>query len=67
MITPGEYRRHAVECRQMAARSPNARVKSTLIDIARMWDRLAIEAEHCNKTNARLLYSITPEPPRNGR
>jgi len=32
-----------------------------------MWDRLAIEAEHCNKTNARLLYSITPEPPRNGR
>jgi hypothetical protein len=69
MITPVECRLHAVECRQMADRAPNSRVQSILIDMARMWDRLAIEAEHSNKnkTNARLLRPITPEAPRNGR
>jgi hypothetical protein len=28
----------------MADRAPNSRVQSILIDMARMWDRLAIEA-----------------------
>jgi hypothetical protein len=67
MITPVVCRQHAIECRQMADRAPNSRVQSILIDMARMWDRLAIEAEHCNKTNARSLHPITPEVPRNGR
>jgi hypothetical protein len=44
MITPVVCRQHAIECRQMADRAPNSRVQSILIDMARMWDRLAIEA-----------------------
>jgi hypothetical protein len=47
----------------MADRAPNSRVQSILIDMARMWDRLAIEAEHSNKM---MLQPITPEAPRNG-
>ncbi len=66
MITPVECRRHAIECRQMAARAPNPRVQSILIDMARMWDRLAIEAEYSNKTNAPPLHPIASEAPPNG-
>ncbi len=51
----------------MADRAPNSRVHSILIDMARMWDRLAIEAEHSNKMNVRLLQPITPEASRNDR
>jgi hypothetical protein len=36
---------HAAECRRMARRAPNSRVQVILMDIARTWDRLAIEAE----------------------
>jgi hypothetical protein len=60
MITPVECREHAVECRQIAGRAPNSRVQSILIDMARMWDRLAIEAEH-SQGNAGLLRLITPQ------
>jgi len=67
MITPVECRQHAVECRLMADRAPNSRVQAILIDMARMWDRLAIEAEHSNKMNVRLLQPITPEASRNDR
>ena len=66
MISPVVCRQHAVECRQMADRAPNSRVQSILIDMARMWDRLAIEAEHPTNKNARLLQPITPEASRNG-
>jgi hypothetical protein len=60
MIAPEVCRQHAIECRQMADHAPNSRVQSILIDMARIWDRLAIEAEHSNKTNARWLHPITP-------
>jgi hypothetical protein len=46
MITPVECREHAAECRQMAQRAPRLRVRTILIDIARTWERLALEAEH---------------------
>jgi ABC-type transport system involved in Fe-S cluster assembly fused permease/ATPase subunit len=50
----------------MAARAPNSRVQSILIDMARMWDRLAIEAEYSNEPNARPLHPIISETPPNG-
>jgi hypothetical protein len=34
--------------------------------MARMWDRLAIETEYSNQTNARPLHRITSETPPNG-
>ena len=63
MITPIECRDHAGDCRQMAARAPNSRVQSILIDMARMWDRLAIEADHSNKMNKVSSFPIRPEMP----
>ena len=63
MITLIEYRDHAGDCRQMAARAPNSRVQSILIDMARMWDRLAIEADHSNKMNTASSFPIRPEMP----
>ena len=46
MISAGECREHAVECRQMSERAPNLRVRDILIDMARAWERLALETEH---------------------
>jgi hypothetical protein len=46
MISATECREHAAECRQMADREHTARVQSILIDMARTWERLALEAEH---------------------
>jgi hypothetical protein len=44
MITFAECKQHAVECRQMAARASNPTVQAILIDMARTWDRLALQA-----------------------
>src|SRR5947207_7921906 len=46
MIDVTECRELATECRQMADRAQTFRVRSILIDIARTWDRLALELEH---------------------
>jgi hypothetical protein len=46
MITPVECRERAAECRQITERALSLRVRDILIDIARTWERLAIEAEH---------------------
>ena len=46
MISAAECREHAVECRQMSERAPNLRVRDILIDMARTWERLALETEH---------------------
>jgi hypothetical protein len=46
MITPGECAERAAECRQMAQRAPNPTVQAILIDIARTWERLAIQTAH---------------------
>jgi hypothetical protein len=45
MISAAECRERAAEYRAMADREP-FRVQSILIDMARTWDRLALEAEH---------------------
>jgi hypothetical protein len=46
MISAEECREHAGECRQMAERAPSLRVRNILIDMARAWERLALETEH---------------------
>jgi hypothetical protein len=46
MISAVEFRERAVECRQMSEAAPNLRVRTILIDMARTWERLALEAEH---------------------
>ena len=51
MIDATECRELAAECRQMADRAQTFRVRSILIDIARTWDRLALEVEHSNGKN----------------
>jgi hypothetical protein len=49
MITPVECRERSAECRAMAENAPNARVRAILIDMARTWARLALEAERLNQ------------------
>ena len=46
MISAAECREHAVECRQMSERAPSLRMRDILIDMARAWERLALETEH---------------------
>jgi hypothetical protein len=54
MINVTEWRELAAECREMAGRAQTFRVQSTLIDMARTWDRLALEIEHSTA-------SVTPQ------
>jgi hypothetical protein len=44
-ITPVECRLHAIECQRMVERAANLRMQSILIDMARTWERLALEVE----------------------
>jgi hypothetical protein len=50
MISAVECREHAVECRQMSERAPSQRVRDILVDMARSWERLALETEHSPPT-----------------
>jgi len=54
-ITPVECRQHAVECQRVAERASNLRRRSTLIDMSRTWQRLALEVEQSRPTNGSLL------------
>jgi hypothetical protein len=54
-ITPVECRQHAVECHRMAERASNLRMQSILIDMARTWQRLALEVEQSRQKNESLL------------
>ena len=54
MISAVECREHAVECRQMPERAPSQRVRDILVDMARSWERLALETEHSPPT----IYKI---------
>ena len=44
MITSKECREQAAECREMAERALNAHVRAVLNDMARGWNRLALQA-----------------------
>ena len=57
MISAAECREHAVDCRQMSERAPSPRVRDILIDMARSWERLALETEHSAPTSAKLVFA----------
>jgi hypothetical protein len=44
MITPGGCKERAAECREMAERELNPHVRAVLNDMARSWERLALQA-----------------------
>jgi hypothetical protein len=46
MIEAIECRELAAESRQMADRAQTVHVQTILLDIARTWERLALEVEH---------------------
>jgi hypothetical protein len=55
MISAVECREHAVECRQMSERAPSLRVRDILIDMARTWERLALETDHSAPTSPKTV------------
>ena len=57
MITSAKCKERAAECRQMAEREQNFRVRSILIDMARTWERLALEAERAESERPLPLFS----------
>ena len=61
LITPVECRQHAVECQRMAERAANLRMRSTLIDMSRTWQRLALEVE---QQSSYKNESLLPSDPR---
>jgi hypothetical protein len=44
-MRPVECKEQAAQCRRMAQGAPNLRVQAILTDMARTWDRLALETE----------------------
>jgi hypothetical protein len=44
-MSPVECKEQAAQCRGMAEGEPNLRVQAILMDMAKTWDRLAIEVE----------------------
>jgi hypothetical protein len=53
-MSPVECKEQAAQCRRMAEGEPNLRVQAILMDMARTWDRLAIEAEIGQRTGPSL-------------
>ena len=56
-----ECRERAVECRQMAERAPNVNVQAALIDMAQIWERLALQNAwlNCLVTADQMAFSFT--------
>ena len=55
MISAVECKEHAVECRQMSERARSLRVRDILIDMARTWERLALEIDHSAPTSPKIV------------
>ena len=53
-MSPVECKEQAAQCRRMAEGELNLRVQAILTDMARTWDRLAIEAEISQKSKPSL-------------
>src|SRR3954451_17654107 len=51
MLTAEKCRDRAAECRVLAEHAPSPRVRDILIDVARTWTRLALEAEQWSRMN----------------
>jgi hypothetical protein len=60
-MSPVECKEQAAQCRRMAEGEPNLRVQAILMDMARTWDRLAIEAE-ISQGSGPSLRMIPPLP-----
>jgi len=60
-MSPVECKKQAAQCRRMAEGEPNLRVQAILMDMARTWDRLAIEAEISRGSGPSLR--VIPSPP----
>jgi len=61
MITSRECRERAADCREMAERELNAHVRAVLIDMARSWDRLAIQAaQFTNQAQLGFFFAAIP-------
>jgi hypothetical protein len=59
VMRPVECKEQAAQCRRMAQGAPNLRVQAILTDMARTWDRLAIETE-ISQGNGPSLRVIPP-------
>ena len=64
MLTPSKCRLHSAECRRLAEQTSNARVKDILLDMARTWTRLALEAEQWNQENSPTQRLAKKPPPK---
>jgi hypothetical protein len=53
-MSPVECREQAAQCRRMAEGEPNLGVQAILTDMAKTWDRLAIEAEISQRSSPSL-------------
>ena len=60
VMTPVECKEHAAQCRRMAEGELNLRVQAILTDMARTWDRLAIEAEISQRSGPLRVMSQLP-------
>ena len=52
MLTPALCRDRSAECRRLAAAAQNRGVQDILLDMARTWTRLAVEAEQWVQENS---------------
>jgi hypothetical protein len=50
VLTAEECRRHSVECRKLAEHTSNVRMQGILLDMARTWTRLGLEAEQWSQS-----------------
>jgi hypothetical protein len=62
MIPPLECRLRASECERMATQARNAAVRDILLDMARSWTRLALEAEEAVRVTLRSSRISEPNP-----
>ena len=66
MLTPALCRDRSAECRRLAAAAKNRGVQDILLDMARTWTRLAVEAEQWVQENSpkrRLAKKDSPARP----
>jgi hypothetical protein len=60
VMSPVECKEQAAQCRRMAEGEPNLRVQAILMDMAKTWERLAIEAEISQRSGPSLRVMSQP-------
>jgi hypothetical protein len=66
-MSPVECKEQAAQCRRMAEGEANLRVQAILVDMARTWDRLAIESEisQTSGPSSRVISQLPSQASRN--